>query len=121
MVASDGELVVRLGANVALEIAPNRYWRSKVIEAVLARMPELAEPLRLSHPAEWLWAASRRQDDDLVPSVLASLADNKTDADLVNRVLLCVTELGSRSAIDMALAAAEDVLARPGDPPPALM
>ncbi len=83
LVASDQALVLPIGADAVLRIAPNyRYWRTQVIEAVLSSSEDDADRFRLSHPAEWLWAVGRCGDETLVPSVLAFLSEYQDDVDV---------------------------------------
>ena len=113
MIADDAELVSRIGAHSVAEVAPNRYWRSRVIETALADSLAAADQLREAFPPEWLWAVSRLGDSKYLPAALSLLRENSADADLVNRVLLCVMHLGNRDAIDEALAAAKAILDQP--------
>lgn len=113
LVAGDHALVLRVGVDAILPIAPNRYWRTQVIEAALSCAQQDGDRFRLSHPAEWLWAVSRRSDGAMVPSVLALLTEYQDDVDVVNRVLLCVTALDDSPAIDQALLAARRILNSP--------
>lgn len=114
LLASDPELVHRIGVKAVLEIAPNRYWRTKVIEGVLAGKGDVSS-LREAYPAEWLWAVARLQDREQLTHVLALLEGDDLTVDIVNRVLLCVMDLGDREAIDRALMTAEILLE--ADPP----
>lgn len=110
LVAGDPELVARIGIETVYEACWNRYWRSKVVEAALASDRRLAERFRRESPEEWLWAVSRHGARDRLPEVLRLLEEHRDDVDLVNRVLLCVEQLGERPAIDAALRVAEEVL-----------
>lgn len=114
LLASDPELVRRLGVEAVLSVAPNRYWRTRAIEAVLVIKGD-AGSLRESYPAEWLWAVARLHDRDQLAQVLALLEGDDLTVDIVNRVLLCVMDLGDGKAIDRALEAAELLLE--ADPP----
>jgi hypothetical protein len=118
LVANDTALVSRLGADSVAEVAPDRYWRSRVVEAVLPGHGHVVDQLRDAYPAEWLWAVSRLGDETYLPSVLALLRQHPDDADLVNRVLLCVASLGNTPAIDEAIAAAGRILDQPEEPRP---
>lgn len=118
LVAGDPALVLRLGAGAVIAVAPNRYWRSRVIQAVLLSGGTESESFRISHPGEWLWAVSRHQDQTFLPSVRLLLTENQTDVDLVNRVLLCLTALEDRAGIDEALQVAKRILDSPAPAPP---
>lgn len=118
LVAGDAPLVELLGADAVLEIAPNRYWRTKAVEGLMNSNGRAADRARVRYPAEWLWAVALRRDLSRLPAVLVLLQENGTDPDLVNRVLLCVMELGDRTAIDQTLKAADRVLESESSGPP---
>lgn len=118
LITNDAQLVLRIGVHEVAAVAPNRYWRSKVVEAVLGTDAQLTEELRRAYPAEWLWAVSRKPDDNNIQGALGLLRANIDDVDLVNRVLLCVTQLGNREAIEETLSAAEWLLEQPAPPEP---
>lgn len=102
LLASDPELVRRLGVEAVLRVAPNRYWRTRAIEALLVDKGD-ARSLREAYPAEWLWAVARLNDREQLAQVLALLDGDDITVDIVNRVLLCVMNLGDGYAMGAAL------------------
>jgi hypothetical protein len=113
LVASDKLVVLAIGIEKVMEVVPNRYWGSQVIEGLLEddrfQSSRLCESLRVNYPDEWLWAVGRANVKGLLPQAMKFL-ENTDNAGLINRLLLCVESLDERAAIAVVLKVAEFAL-----------
>jgi hypothetical protein len=100
VITTDPTLVARLGVRRVLEVAPNSYWRRRVIEGVLGEDVEAALSLAEDYPQELVWAVREQRRSDLAGDVLTVLLTHQDDPYLMNRIIQCLAELGDATALE---------------------
>ncbi len=113
LIVSDPVTLGELGLAAVLETAPNRYVRARSLATALAHDLAIDECILVAYPAEWLWAVSLAEHKASLDAIVDMLGSHEADPDIVNRILLCVTALGDRGAIERTMAAAELILSSP--------
>jgi hypothetical protein len=115
VVASDQQLILKLGLAQVLELAPTTYWRMVAITKVL-EPANYVDTINTSadYPLELIWTISECRLVNLVQEVSHLLEQYKDDAYLLNRILQCLARLGDATSIALAMDYAADLLGREG-------
>jgi len=115
VITTDPTLVARRGVRRVLEVAPNAYWRRRVIEGVLGWDVEAAMSLAEDYPQELVWAIREQRRSEMAGHVLNVLMTHQDDPYLMNRIIQCLAELGDAPALEVGRRVARRLLSQAAD------
>ena len=115
VIAGDPQAVKQADPEFLLSELENRYWRTRVFQALMHADRQKAESLALQYPTEFLWASARERDETTLPQLRRLLDANKEDPEFVGWCLWAFSKLESRHDVATARSIAESLIA---DAPP---
>lgn len=109
LLASDAELMDRVGPGVVVEALAEFYWRGRALQTYLTAGYDPG-PLAVSHPGETVFAIRRAKRTDLISLARKLLADNRSSAEVVSAAIQCFGALGANAELAQAEAAGRSLL-----------
>jgi hypothetical protein len=116
LIASTPELIAPAGLGAVLAITEEFYWRGRAFEAALAAEDPAVDRLAPNYPAEALFALRRAGRRDRLHQARCLFDANRDKPEVLSCAIRAFAELGARTELDLALATADDLLARTDNP-----
>lgn len=110
VIARDMQAVGIAGPEFLLAELEERYWRTRVVQALMRSDRHKAETLADQYPTEFLWASVREGDESSVPVLRRLMDAHKEDPEFVGWCLWAFSKLGSRPDVAAARSIAETLI-----------
>ncbi len=108
LIARTPEAVVAVEVKMLLQSLSDRYWRARVIEALLTRDQPSAVRYAREYPKEFVHAVGRVADSSLLHTVDSLFADNCNDTEFLSLFAWALGKLGARERLDVLMLYVQD-------------